>query len=89
MSGFSLAIIPHITESVTKRDDRNVSELVHKILETVNYLSVPICFFMLFFAKEVYYIMYGNYYLDIGTNMLSKSIVCVFFMNFLVLSLQL
>ena len=82
MSGFSLAIIPHITESVTKRDDRNVSELVHKILETVNYLSVPICFFMLFFAKEVYYIMYGNYYLDIGTNMLSKSIVCVFFMNF-------
>jgi O-antigen/teichoic acid export membrane protein len=38
---------------------------------------------MIFFAKEVYYIMYGNYYLDIGTNMLTKTIVCQFFMNFL------
>ncbi len=82
MSGFCLAIIPHITEAVTDRDDKKVSELVNKIMKTVNYLSVPICFFMLFFAKEIYFIMYGNYYLDIGTNMLSKTIVCQFFMNF-------
>ncbi|MGI6608330.1 MAG: oligosaccharide flippase family protein [Erysipelotrichaceae bacterium] len=82
MSGFCLAIIPHITEAVTNRDNVKVSQLVHKIMETVNYLSVPVCFFMLFFAKEIYYIMYGNYYLDIGTNMLSKTIVCQFFMNF-------
>ncbi len=82
MTGFCLALIPHITEAVTNRDNKKVSQLVHKILETVNYLTVPICFFMLFFAKEVYYIMYGNYYLDIGTNMLTKMIVCQFFMNF-------
>ncbi|MGI6509180.1 MAG: oligosaccharide flippase family protein [Erysipelotrichaceae bacterium] len=83
MSGFCLAIIPHITEAVTNRDDKRISQLLHKIMETVNYLTVPICFFMIFFAKEVYYIMYGNYYLDIGTNMLTKTIVCQFFMNFL------
>jgi O-antigen/teichoic acid export membrane protein len=83
MSGFCLAIIPHITEAVTNRDDKRISQLLHKIMETVNYLTVPICFFMIFFAKEDYYIMYGNYYLDIGTNMLTKTIVCQFFMNFL------
>ena len=82
MTGFCLAIIPHITEAVTNNDDKKVVDLVHKIMETVNFLSVPICFFMLFFAKEIYYIMYGNYYLDIGTNMLSKTIVNQFLMNF-------
>ncbi|NLZ76307.1 MAG: oligosaccharide flippase family protein [Erysipelotrichia bacterium] len=82
MTGFCLAIIPHITEAVTSNDDKKVVDLVHKIMETVNFLSVPICFFMLFFAKEIYYIMYGNYYLDIGTNMLSKTVVNQFFMNF-------
>lgn len=82
MSGFCLAIIPHITEAVTNRDDNKICKLIKRVLETVNYLIVPICFFMLFFAKEVYYIMYGNFYLDIGTNLLTKTMVSYFFMIF-------
>ncbi len=81
MSGFCLVIIPHITEAVTNRDDKNVIQLTHKILETVNYLSVPLICFMIFFSQEIYYIMYGNYYLDIGASLLAKSLACQLLLN--------
>lgn len=81
MSGFCLVIIPHITEAVTNHDDKKVIQLIHKTLETVNYLSVPIVCFMIFFSQEIYYIMYGDYYLDIGTSLLAKSLACQLLWN--------
>lgn len=81
MSGFCLVIIPHITEAVTNSDNKTVIQLIHKVLETVNYLSVPIVCFMIFFSKEIYYIMYGNYYLDIGASLLMKSLACQLLLN--------
>lgn len=81
MSGFCLVIIPHITEAVTNRDDKKVTQLIHKTLETVNYLSVPLVCFMIFFSQEIYYIMYGTYYLEIGTDLLAKSLACQLLMN--------
>ncbi|MGN1399421.1 MAG: oligosaccharide flippase family protein [Erysipelotrichaceae bacterium] len=81
MTGFCLVIIPHITEAVTNRDDLKVQQLIDKILLTVNYLSVPLICFMIFFSKEIYYIMYGTYYLDIGASLLAKTLACQLLMN--------
>lgn len=82
MSGFCMAIIPHVTEAVTNDDAIAVKSLIHKIVLTLNFLSVPIICLMIFFSEEIYYIMYGNYYLVEGANVLAKLLVCQFFMNF-------
>lgn len=81
MTGFCLAIIPHITEAMTNNDNLRVKQLIHKILLTVNFLSVPIICFMIFYSEEIYYIMYGNYYLQIGANLLAKTLACQLLLN--------
>ena len=81
MSGFCLVIIPHITEAVTNRDNLKVQQLIDKILQTVNYLSVPLICFMIFYSREIYYIMYGTYHLDIGASLLAKTLACQLLMN--------
>lgn len=74
-TGFSLALVPHITEAVTKEDKAQVRSMIQKILETVNYLAVPVTFFMIFFAREIYYIMYGNSSLDVGAFILARALI--------------
>ncbi len=81
MSGFCLAIIPHMTEAVTNNDDKGARVQIQRILETVNFFSVPIICFMVFFSKEIYYIMYGNYYLLVGADLLAKTLICQLFLN--------
>ena len=74
-SGFSLALIPHITTALTLGDEKGARQLISKALVTVNYLAIPIIIFMALFAKEIFYIMYGNYYLADGASILSKCLV--------------
>ena len=81
-TGFSLAIIPHMTEALTKGDDEEVRKLFQKVIETANYLVIPVILFMIFFAREIYFIMYGNGNLDIGTQLLAKSLIIRFLIIF-------
>ncbi len=74
-TGFSLALIPHITEALTKNNSEKVREMIQKVLETVNYLAVPLVFFMVFFAREIYFVMYGNSSLDVGAYLLARSLI--------------
>lgn len=74
-SGFSLAIIPHITTALTLNEEKGAKELISKALTTVNYLAVPIVAFMALFSREIFYIMYGNYHLDDGASILAKSLM--------------
>ncbi|MBR5048286.1 MAG: oligosaccharide flippase family protein [Erysipelotrichaceae bacterium] len=74
-TGFSLALIPHITEAITRNDEGKVREMIQKVLETVNYLAVPVVFFMVFFAREIYFVMYGNANLDVGAYLLARSLI--------------
>jgi O-antigen/teichoic acid export membrane protein len=74
-TGFSLALIPHITEAITKNNQEKIREMIQKVLETVNYLAVPLVFFMVFFAREIYFVMYGNSSLDVGAYLLARSLI--------------
>ncbi len=65
-TGFALAVIPHISEALAKEHDDEVGKLVQKSLETINYLAVPLIIFMIFFSKEIYYVMYGSADIEYG-----------------------
>jgi len=78
-TGFTLALIPHITENLTKNDFESVKKLIEKSLATVSYLALPLIGFMVAFSKEIYFVMYGNATLTSGGWLLGKSLLIQFF----------
>ena len=58
--GFSPAIIPFITEAYEKKDYEALKKNIVDALQTVLYICLPVCFFILVIPTEIYYVMYGK-----------------------------
>lgn len=71
--GFSAGIVPHLTVSLEQKDWNTLRENILSSLDTVLYISLPMCFCLLVLAEPIYYIMYGNANLALGTNILKYS----------------
>ncbi len=69
-SGFSIALIPYVSEQVAKRNFVKVRKTIMEIIETVMYLAIPMVVCLAVFAQPIYYVMYGSESLDIATSML-------------------
>ena len=72
-SGFCAGLVPYLTESLVKQDYRQMNKQIMQILNTVLYILIPVLFIFNFFARDVYYIMYGNSNLDLGTSLFKAS----------------
>ena len=68
--GFSAGLVPYLSESFERQDLKMLNKQIIQIVDTVLYILVPTIFVFIFFAKDIYFIMYGNSNLEIGTRLL-------------------
>ncbi len=71
--GFSAGLVPYLTESLEKQDFKNLQKQLSEIFDTVFYLLIPVVLAFMLFAKAIYFIMYGNANLDLGSEVFMVS----------------
>lgn len=59
--GFSIAIIPYISESFTLKQRTALRSHIYDAIETVLYIGLPMVTGLFVFSKEIYYIFYEDY----------------------------
>ena len=68
--GFSAGLVPYLSESFERQDLNMLNKQIIQIVDTVLYILVPTIFVFIFFAKDIYFIMYGNSNLEVGARLL-------------------
>ena len=76
--GFGSGMVPYLSESLETRDNRRITKQINQILDTVVYILIPMIMIFIFFARDIYFIMYGNYNLDLGTSLFAVSNIQIF-----------
>ena len=71
--GFGSGMVPYLTESLEQHDNVKISKQVNQILDAVAFILIPIILIFMFFGKDIYFIMYGNANLELGTKILLHS----------------
>ena len=72
-SGFCAGLVPYLTESLEMSDYKKLSKQVIQILDSVLFILIPVLFIFFTFASDIYYIMYGNNNLELGTALFRAS----------------
>lgn len=76
--GFGSGMVPYLAESLGKNDNKKITEQINSILDTTCIILVPMCFIFAVFARDIYYIFYGNTNLDLGANLFAVSVLQIF-----------
>ena len=76
--GFGSGMVPYLSESLEKRDSKKITIQINQILDTVTFILLPIIAIFVFFAKDIYFIMYGNTNLQLGANLFAVSNIQIF-----------
>lgn len=76
--GFGSGMVPYLTESLEENDNKKISKQIIQILDTVSFILVPVILIFAFFAKDIYFIMYGNANLQLGTDIFVVSNIQTF-----------
>ena len=76
--GFGSGMVPYLSESLEENDNHKITRQINQILDTVTYILVPMIVIFIFFAKDIYYIMYGNTNLDLGASLFAVSNIQIF-----------
>lgn len=71
--GFSAAIVPYITVHYENNRIKLLRKSILDVLDTVLYISLPLSFCLLVLARPIYSLMYGNAFLDLGSEVLMWS----------------
>lgn len=76
--GFCAGLVPYLTESLEKQDFQKLSKQIIQIIDTLFFFLIPMLLLFLFFGRDIYYVMYGNLNLTLGTELLRKSVLISF-----------
>lgn len=72
-SGFCAGLVPYITESLETNDYIKLNKQIIQIFDSVLFILIPALVIFFVFAKDIYYIMYGNNNLALGTALFRAS----------------
>lgn len=67
--GFSSGLVPYLSESFEKQDVKTLNKQIISLIETAFFILIPTVIIFTFFARDIYFIMYGNSNLDVGTKL--------------------
>ncbi len=76
--GFGSGMVPYLSESLESHDHRKITMQINQILDTVFFILMPMIVIFIFFARDIYFIMYGNHNLDLGTTLFAVSNIQIF-----------
>lgn len=71
--GFSAGIVPHLTVALEHKDYNTLKSNVLSALDTVLYISLPLCFCLFALSEPIYFVMYGKNNLELGKDVLMYS----------------
>ena len=77
-AGFAAAMIPHMAQAHAVRDDKMIDSNFRKSFASSGFLSIPMVVLMMLFSREIYFFMFGFRNLDLGSNILSLSLMSFF-----------
>ena len=80
--GFGSGMVPYLAESLEQRDYKKITSQVNQILDTVSFILIPMIVIFIFFARDIYYIMYGDLNLDLGARLFAVSNIQIFLGTF-------
>lgn len=58
--GFSISVIPNITVSLEQKDYKKVKRQILDCLESVIFISLPLIFCLVYFSREIMFLLFGN-----------------------------
>lgn len=76
--GFGSGIVPYLSESLEQHDNHKITRQINQILDTVCIILIPTIVIFIFFAKDIYFIMYGNSNLDLSSKLFAVSNIQIF-----------
>lgn len=76
--GFGSGMVPYLAESLGKQDNDKITEQINSILDATCVILVPMCFIFAVFAKDIYFIFYGNSNLNLGADLFAVSVIQIF-----------
>ena len=76
--GFGSGMVPYLSESLEKKDHKKITVQINQILDTVMFILLPMIVIFIFFARDIYFIMYGNKNLDLGASLFALSNIQIF-----------
>lgn len=80
--GFGSGMVPYLSESLEQRNYKKITAQVRQILDTVSFILIPMIMVFVFFARDIYYIMYGDQNLDLGAELFAVSNIQIFLGTF-------
>ena len=69
-TGFGAGLVPYLTESLEKKDFKLHNHQINEIFNTVLFILIPIILWMIVYAQAVYFVMYGNENIELGSYLL-------------------
>ena len=72
-TGFCSSMVPYLTEMLEKKDYAGLRKQVNQILDAALFVLVPTMLIFYFFAKDIYYIMFGASSLSLGESLLKTA----------------
>ena len=72
-TGFCSSMVPYLSEMMEKQDYEGIKKQVNQILDAALFVLVPMMVIFFFFAKDIYYIMYGSQSLELGESLLKSA----------------
>lgn len=76
--GFGAGIVPYLSEALEENDNHKITRQINQILDTVSIILIPLIMIFVFFSKDIYFIMYGNDNLDLGSRLFMISNIQIF-----------
>ncbi|MDD7281834.1 MAG: oligosaccharide flippase family protein [Erysipelotrichaceae bacterium] len=69
--GFTAAIIPHITEALTKKDYKLIRKDIIDCVNIILYIGIPVCFCIFLYSKPINYTLFYNEDLNMAAYVLA------------------
>ena len=73
--GFSAGLVPFVTIAYESKNYRLLRRNISDIIDNVAYIGLFICFCLFVLAKPIYFILFGDSNLALGTEILQHSVV--------------
>ncbi len=76
--GYSAGLVPYLTEVYEQGNSNLLKQYIYDILNSINYIIVPLALMFLLLSKPIYYLFYGSTNILLGSEILFYSSILIY-----------
>lgn len=76
--GYSAGLVPYLTEVYEKKDYTQLKKHINTIINSINFLIIPLSLMMILLARPIYYFFFGDANLTLGEEILKHTSALVY-----------